>query len=122
VRLEASKVTMARFADMLSQFVDRPVMDMTELKGNYQIALDLSMADMMNAGKAAGFAMAPGGMMPPPPGLDGGRTPVPTSASPDATPSSIFANVQQLGLKLEPRKTPATTLIIEHAEKAPIEN
>ena len=126
MHMEASKVTMARLADMLSQFVDRPVVDMTELKGTYQLALDLSMADMMNAAKTAGMMMGPGGMPPPPPG--GGPGPGPLSApgaspsSSDAGPSAIFTNIQQLGLRLDPRKTPVTTLVIDHAEKTPTEN
>ena len=36
---------MEQMVEALSRFMDRPVVDMTELKGNYQIALDLSMDD-----------------------------------------------------------------------------
>jgi uncharacterized protein (TIGR03435 family) len=122
MHMETAKATMAMFADMLSQFVDRPVVDMTELKGTYQVALDLSMDDMRNAAKAAGLNMGPGGMPPPPPGGEPGRGPLAAAASSDPAPSAVFANVQQLGLKLEPRKTPVTTLVIDHAEKMPIEN
>ena len=42
MRMEMSKVTMPAFAEMITRFVDRPVVDMTELKGNFQVALDLS--------------------------------------------------------------------------------
>jgi uncharacterized protein (TIGR03435 family) len=125
MHLETSKATMAMFAEMLSRFVDRPVVDMTDLKGTYQVALDLSMADMMNAAKASGM-MPPGGMPGPglgggPGGDPGGRGPA-IAAGSDAAASSIFANIQQLGLKLEPRKSPVTTLVIDHAEKMPTEN
>ena len=41
---------------------------------------------------------------------------------PDAEPPIAVAIQQQLGLKLEPRKTPLKTLIIDHIEKAPTEN
>ena len=123
MHLETTKATMAMFADMLSRFVDRPVVDMTELKGNYQVTLDLSMDDMRNAAKAAGVMMGPGGMPEGPPlsGGEAGRGSA-VAASSDPAPSLIFANIQQLGLKLEPRKTPVSTLVIDHAEKMPTEN
>ena len=39
------------------------------------------------------------------------------------TPPNLFTAVQeQLGLKLEPRKTQAELIVIDHLEKAPIEN
>jgi uncharacterized protein (TIGR03435 family) len=126
MHLEIGKATMAMFAEMLARFVDRPVVDMTELKGTYQVALDLSMADMMNAAKTAGV-MIPGGM----PGAGPGGGPggagqsgpgQAIAAGSDPAPSAVFTNVQQLGLKLEPRKTPVSTLVIDHAEKMPTEN
>jgi uncharacterized protein (TIGR03435 family) len=36
--------------------------------------------------------------------------------------NSIFASIQALGLKLEPRKGSIDTLIIDHIEKNPTEN
>jgi len=53
MRLEMSKMSMAAFAEMLTRLVDRPVIDMTELKGNYQIVLDLSMGTLMNVARTA---------------------------------------------------------------------
>jgi len=38
LRMEASKLTLPAFAEMLSRFVDKPVVDMTELKGAYQVS------------------------------------------------------------------------------------
>jgi uncharacterized protein (TIGR03435 family) len=35
---------------------------------------------------------------------------------------SVFKSVQQLGLKLEPRKTPLDLIVVDHAEKTPTEN
>jgi uncharacterized protein (TIGR03435 family) len=52
MRMEASKLSMALLAESLSRFVDRPILDMTELKGDYQVMLELSMADMMTAVRA----------------------------------------------------------------------
>ena len=117
MHLEMTKMTMAQFADSLSPFVDRPVVDMTEIKGTYQIALDLSMDDLRNAARAAGVAvpgLAPGG---PAGGAPGG---VPTASDPSS--SSLFQAVQQLGLRLDARKAPMETIVIDHLEKSPTEN
>lgn len=54
MHLEAPKVTMAVFAEMLNRFVDRPVLDMTEVKGSYQITLDLPVQDFMTMARAQG--------------------------------------------------------------------
>ena len=35
---------------------------------------------------------------------------------------SIFTAIQSLGLKLEPRKTPLMTIVVDHVEKMPTEN
>ncbi|MGA3189216.1 MAG: TIGR03435 family protein [Bryobacteraceae bacterium] len=112
MHMEAAKMTMSAFADMLTPFVDRPVVDMTELKGNYQVALDLSMDDLKNVARAAGMGMAASGG-------DGGKAL--TDAS-DPSGSSIFVSVQQLGLKLDARKAPLLLIVIDHLEKAPTEN
>jgi uncharacterized protein (TIGR03435 family) len=104
---------MAAFAEMLTRLVDRPVIDMTDLKGNYQIALDLSMDTLFNVARSAGVGVpAVGGRGEP------GR---PVDAS-DPSSSSIFASVQQLGLRLEPRKTPFEFVVIDHVERMPSEN
>jgi len=115
MHLEAPKMNMAAFADTLSRFFDRPVVDLTELKGTYQVALDLSMEDLRTAARTMGY-MAPG--------LGGGRGGAgpPADAASDPGGLSIFAAVQQLGLKLEPRKVPLDLVVIDHLEKAPTEN
>jgi uncharacterized protein (TIGR03435 family) len=124
MHMEAEKLSMAQLADMLSSFVDRPIIDMTELKGNYQVSLELSMSDMMNAARAQGMAMGPppgGG----PPGGGPGGAPAGAAGvgeAPDPGASSIFRTIQQLGLKLDARKSDVGKLIIDHVEKAPSEN
>ena len=108
-------MTLASLADMLSRFLDRPVVDLTDLKGSYQVALDLSMEDLRNAARAAGVVA---------PGLDagGGAARPPGDVASDPAGLSIFAAVQQLGLKLEPRKAPLELIVIDHLEKTPTEN
>ena len=114
MRMELSKMTLAGLADVLSRFVDQPVVDMTELKGNYQMAVDLTMEDMMNAARRQGMNIPT-----PPPGAASGSRP---DAASDPSGSSIFSTVQQMGLKLEARKAPIEVIVIDHVEKAPTEN
>jgi uncharacterized protein (TIGR03435 family) len=113
MHMVADKMTLEQFADTISRFMDRPVVDMTDIKGTYQIAIDLSMEDMMKAARAAGVAV-------PGPAGPGGAAAVEAAADPGG--STIFQSVQQLGLKLEPRKSPVGKIIIDHIEKAPTEN
>jgi uncharacterized protein (TIGR03435 family) len=121
MRLEARAATITALADMLSRILDRPVVDMTALKGTYQLTLNLSMQDMHAMVEAAG-------VMPPGPGMGGGDmhgagadAPRDTHES-DATGSSVFQNIQQLGLKLEARKAPMEMIVIDHLKKAPTGN
>ncbi len=112
--------TLARLAESLSNTLDRPVIDFTELKGNYRIDLDWS-ADETDRRSGPG----PGGPGPGPGGPGGpvhGDLGDPKSADmPDAPP--IFTAIQEkMGLKLEPRKAPADFIIVDSAEKVPTEN
>jgi uncharacterized protein (TIGR03435 family) len=118
MHLETNKITMARFSDMLGNFLDRPVVDETGLKGNYQVALDLSLDEMRNAAKGAGIMLPPGAGM----GRGGEPGKLPGAEASDPSGSSIFTTVQQLGLKLEPRKESLGTVVVESGEKMPTEN
>jgi uncharacterized protein (TIGR03435 family) len=121
IRMEMSKTTMEAFAQMLTRLVDRPVLDMTELKGNFQISLDISRETMLNMARAANFNVPlPAGRGGGPGGLAGGLT-GPADAS-DPSGGSIFASVQQLGLRLEPRKLPLEHIVVDQLEKTPTEN
>ena len=114
MRLESSRMTLASLAEALSRFVDRPVVDMTELKGDYEVALDISLEDLRSAARAAG-AVLPG-----PGGGEPGKAPLDTASDPAG--NSIFESVQQLGLKLEARKGPIEVIVIDHVEKIPTDN
>jgi uncharacterized protein (TIGR03435 family) len=120
MRWEFAKISMAALADMLSRFVDRPVVDMTELKGNYQVTLALSMEEMGNMARKAGAEA--GIMMPMPGGGGGGDAAKAPSAAASAPSSSVFSAVQALGLKLDARKAPVEVIVVDHLEKAPTEN
>ncbi len=114
MHMETDKMTMEGFADMLSGFVERPVVDQTELKGKYQVAIDLSMEDLRAAARKVGV-MIPGAAGPP----AASGAPVPEASEPGGT---IFSAVQQLGLKLEAKKAPVPTVVVDHFEKTPTEN
>jgi len=113
--MEGKGTTMSAFADMLTQMTtmtgggSTQIIDMTELKGNYVVALDFSLADLMKMAQTAGLAMP----------MRGGGEAV---ASDPGTSSSIFDAVKALGLKLESRRAPAERLIIDHVEKTPTNN
>jgi uncharacterized protein (TIGR03435 family) len=113
MRMEMSRMTMPAFAELLARLADRPVLDMTELKGNYQIVLDLTMTDLLAVARASGASLpAFGGRG------DGSRL----GQASDPSGGSVFASVQELGLRLDPRKAPAETVIVDQLEKTPTEN
>jgi uncharacterized protein (TIGR03435 family) len=115
MHMEMEKMTMDKLAETLTPFVDRPVVDKTELKGNFQVALDLTMDDLKNMARKLGAPMAGAGA----PGGEAGALPSDAASEPTG---SIFKSVQQLGLKLESRKAPLDLIVIDHLEKMPTEN
>ncbi len=110
MHFEMEKMPISALAEFLARFSERPVVDMTELKGNYQVALDISMEQLKNMARQMGVAIPAGGE-PGKPDLE--------ASDPSG---SIFNTVQQLGLKLEPRKAPVEIIVVDHVEKAPTEN
>jgi uncharacterized protein (TIGR03435 family) len=146
MHMEFTKLTMPALADTLTPFLDRPVVDSTGLKGTYKLTLDLPMevmfAMMQNMARNSGMGFGPGGRGPDGPGgrgpdgpggrgFDGpGRgfagCPDPGAALAngglDTSNIAIFQAVQQLGLKLQPRKAPFDTIVVDRLEKTPTEN
>jgi len=114
MHMEIGKMPMLGLVELLTRMVDRPVVDMTELKGDYQVALDLPIAAMM----AIAGSMSGG----PPPGMGGGGDGGNKMVEASDPGSSVFESVQKMGLKLEPRKAPVETIVIDHLEKAPTDN
>ena len=114
MRMENSRTTMAELAEGLSPLSDHPIVDMTGLKGNYQVTLEISMQEIMAVARAAGVAVPAAS----PGGGDAGK---PADAASDPG-GSLFTAIQSLGLKLEPRKTPLTMIVVDHVEKMPTEN
>lgn len=109
MHMESEKYSMEQLAASVTQFVGRPVVDMTGLTGTYRIALELTREDLMAAARAVG-ANIPGGA-----GAPGGGP-----ADPAGT--SVFQSIEKLGLKLESRKAPIEFLVIDRLEKTPTED
>ena len=87
-----TKITMAQLAGMLADSLNRPVKDMTGISGVYDVNLK----------------WLPDG-------------PLPADTSDMA--GSVYAAVQdQLGLKLQVQKLPVSLLVVDRAERSPIEN
>jgi uncharacterized protein (TIGR03435 family) len=109
--LSAKSMTVQSFADMLSRFVGKPVIDQTGIAGNYDIDLEFKPED------GAAFMK---GMPMPMPRPEGAGGPGPETAE---TGASIFTAIQdQLGLKLEAKKGPVETVVVDAANKTPTEN
>jgi uncharacterized protein (TIGR03435 family) len=109
--------TMKRLCDMLSNLTDRPVVDLTELTGTYEIDLSWTPDENENmGGRMAGLRV---GLPPPPPPAGG-------NIQPDGASDPGLSLAQTLqtnyGLKLEAKKNPADILVIDRAEKVPTEN
>jgi uncharacterized protein (TIGR03435 family) len=117
MRMETEKMTMAALAEVVTRFVDRPVVDMTELKGNYKVTIELSMDEVRNMARSAGVAIPAGG-----PGGGGAASSAPAEGASDPSGGTIFMSIQQMGLKLEARKALVPIIVVDHLEKAPTEN
>ena len=112
MRFEISGATLAELAEGLTPMADHPIVDMTGLTGKYQVTLDISMQDLMNAARAAGMAVP----------AAGGDASKPAELASDPGGGSLFTAIQSLGLKLESRKSPMTFIVVDHVEKMPTEN
>ncbi len=115
VHMEMTKMNFAYLVELLTSLVDRPVLDMTELKGTYQFALDLPMEDLLLLARRQAAVLGIDMPAPPP-----GATPADAASTPGG--SAIFTAMEKLGLKLDARKAPVETIVVDHLEKTPTEN
>jgi uncharacterized protein (TIGR03435 family) len=103
VRIQAPAASLANLAELLSRFMERPVVDMTGLDGQYEFDLTFAPESLRN--------LPPRGTLSP----DGREI----FSEPTISLSSA---VQPFGLKLERRKLPLEVLTIVHIERTPTEN
>jgi uncharacterized protein (TIGR03435 family) len=116
MHMAMDKADMPTLTAILSRFLDKPVMDQTELTGFYQVAIDLTMEDLMNVARQQGMQI-PGGA---PGGAASSSRPAETIADPSG--SSLFSAIAQMGLKLETKKMLVPVIVVDHVEKTPTEN
>ena len=103
VTVTAPSATLAAYAELLSRFTARPVMDMTGIEGQYAFNLMFQ----PERTPAMPFAPAPG----------------PGDAPDSSEPAPPLADaVKQYGLRIESRKAPLVMLTVTHAERNPTEN
>ncbi len=117
-RQMSGKMTMAQLANALGNLTGKPVTDLTEMKGVYEVELNWMPDDREQGGMGLGKMAAMGA---PPPAGAGDASPHANEAS-DSGPSIFAALQEKLGLKLDPRKGPVEILVIDRAEKVPTEN
>jgi len=104
-RLLHPQMTMAILATLLSRFERQLVMDMTGLTGPFSVDLTWIPDALRNRVSQDGAAPLINGQ---PINVDG--------------PSLPTALQEQLGLRLESRKGPVDVLVVDHAEKVPVDN
>jgi len=108
--LEGQKLTMAILADQLGRFVDRPVVDQTDLKGAYDFKLDFQPDDFramrIRAAVAAGVNLPAQALR----------------LLENASDGPLLAEIQTLGLRMESRKAPVDILVVDSCLKMPTEN
>jgi uncharacterized protein (TIGR03435 family) len=108
-KFEAKKVTAPQIAGVLERFSDRPVMDLTELKGTYDFEFNVSPEEtqtlMIHAAVAAGVQLPPQALRL----LEGGGNPIESGAD-------------QLGLKIDGRKMAVEIIVIDQIQKTPTDN
>lgn len=109
-KFEGRKLTMARLADVLARFLDRPVVDMTNAEGTYDVTFEVTPEDyrgmLIRSAITAGVALPP----------EAQRLAI--SDISESLASSMAAS----GLKLDSRKAPLDVIVVDHAEHKPTEN
>jgi uncharacterized protein (TIGR03435 family) len=109
-RFEAKKMTMAQIAAYLERFADRTIVDMTDLKGQYDFAFDVNPDDyrpmLIRSAIAAGAVLPPQAL----------------SLLDNSSPASLADAVAQTGLKLEARKAMLDVIVVDDAVKTPSAN
>ena len=109
-KFEIKKVAMDMLARQLERYVDRPILDMTNLTGTYDLTFAVTPEDYQTM---LIHAAVNAGMMLPPQVLQ---------LLDNSSIASLMDGLQQLGLKLDARKAPLDVLVIDQMSKTPTEN
>jgi len=122
-RLAGHEQTMLDLADRLTKVLSRPVSDGTRLTAKYDFTLTFSTEGIAPAGP---MGPGTGGIVvaaapPAHSGIAGGEPGNPSAADPPA-PDIFRALKDQLGLTLEPKKSPVELIVVDHIDRLPSEN
>jgi uncharacterized protein (TIGR03435 family) len=112
-RWEAPSISFAGLADLLDKVapLSTPVVDMTGLKGRYQLALEVSLRDLLGARRTVSNT----GVAPP-------SADSPMADMEETVLRGFNEGLLKLGLRLEHRKGPLEILVVDHVEKTPTAN
>ena len=104
------KLNMFYLTDILTRFMDRPVVDRTGLTGKYDLKIQLADEDyrtmLIRSAIAAGVALPPEALHL----LD------------NPSDATLHAGLRAYGLKLEQRKAPLPVIVVDSISKTPTEN
>lgn len=104
------KFSMDQLATQLARYLDRPIVNMTDLKGNYDVTLDVAQQDyyilLVRSAVNSGVTLNPQALRL----LDAGP------------PTSLFDAFDQVGLHLDSRKLPIDMIVVDSTLQAPTEN
>jgi uncharacterized protein (TIGR03435 family) len=108
--ITAKHITMTRFAETLTGFVDRPVIDATGVKGSYDITVKLTReefdATLLRSAVNAGI-----------------RLPAAILRALDAAPANpVGPALEAAGLAFDARRAPLDVIVIESMLRTPTEN
>jgi uncharacterized protein (TIGR03435 family) len=104
--IDAARLTMAELAAILYQNTGRPVLDRTKLTGIYKFSIELPTDEWVMTGLGAA----------------GITTTVQGTPINEPTGVSAVKAVEQLGLKLEPRRIPVDVIVVDQIERVPTGN
>jgi uncharacterized protein (TIGR03435 family) len=109
-KIEVRKMSLDDFAESLTRFADRPVVNMTETPGRFDFTVEVTPEDfraiLIRSAINAGVTLPPQAL----------------SMLEGVSAESTFMAMQRVGLKLESRKAPLPVLVVESIAKAPTEN
>ena len=109
-KFEIKKVDMETLARLLERYVDRPILNMTGIEGQYDLSVAVTEEDyrtmLIRAAVNSGITLPPAALQL----LDNGSI------------ASLTDGLQQLGLKLDARKAPLDMIVVDSALKTPTEN
>lgn len=109
-KFEAKKLSIAQFVGDFERFTDRPIVDMTGLKGQYDFAFDINPDDyrpmLIRSAISAGVTLPPQALR----------------LLENSSSASLSDALGQVGLKLEARKAPLDVIVVDSANKMPSDN